>query len=50
MKTLSEVIRATEMRKAKAIIKMARGSSKLKDCFMIMAIPGSATKITWTVA
>ncbi|MBR0749984.1 hypothetical protein JQ582_39350 [Bradyrhizobium japonicum] len=45
MKTLLDVVRATEMREAKAIITTARGSPRLKDCYMIHAIPGINTNV-----
>jgi hypothetical protein len=48
MKTLSDVIRATEMRNAKAIVETARGSPNLTDCLMVMAIPDSDAKIRLT--
>jgi hypothetical protein len=48
MKTLFDVVSATEARGAKAIITTARGSPRLKGCFMIKAIPGSDTKVYMT--
>lgn len=38
MKTLIDVVRATELRAAKALITTARGSPKLKDCCLICAL------------
>lgn len=50
MKNLHDVIRATQEHGAEAVIEMARGSPKLKDCFVVTAIPfgnvsGSMTTI-----
>jgi hypothetical protein len=48
MKTLLDVVRATEMRYAKTIITTAQGSPKLTGCFLITTIPGSDTKVQLT--
>jgi hypothetical protein len=48
VKTLFDVVSVTEARGAQAIITTARGSPTLKDCLMIMAIPGSDTKVHLT--
>lgn len=44
MKTLQDIVRATEARGAKAVVSMMRGSPKLKDCFLISAFSGSDMK------
>jgi hypothetical protein len=44
MKTLQDIVLATEARGAKAVISMMRGSPKLKDCFLISAFSGSGMK------
>jgi hypothetical protein len=42
MKTLFDVVRAAEMREAKAQISTARGSPSLRNCCMIYAVPHAA--------
>lgn len=44
MKTLQDIVLATESRGAKAVISMMRGSPKLKDCFLISAFSASDMK------
>lgn len=48
MKTLSELIHATEARAAQTVITPARGSPKLEDCLMVYAIPGTDTNVQLT--
>ncbi|MBR0999300.1 MULTISPECIES: hypothetical protein [Bradyrhizobium] len=47
-KTLIDIVRATEMRGATALIETARGSPKLKDCYLVCALPGTDTKVQLT--
>lgn len=49
MKTLHDIVCATEARGAKAVITMMRGSPELKDCFLISAVSGSDMKGGLTV-
>jgi hypothetical protein len=48
MKTLIDIVRATEVRGATALITTARGSPKLKDCCLICALPGTDTNVQLT--
>lgn len=48
MKPLQDVLRATEARGAVARIKMAVGSPKLRNCFVITATPGSQPQTPMT--
>ena len=48
MKTLHDVVRATEARGAKVVVETERGNPKLKDCLVVSAIPGSDTHVQLT--
>jgi hypothetical protein len=48
LKTLLEIVSATEARGAFAITRPGRGALDLKDCFLILAIPRSDTMVCMT--